>query len=39
LLEKIVKEGFKDRILLSYDASWYTVGEVDKGRQKISVYT
>lgn len=39
LIERVIKEGFEDRILLSHDAGWYAVGEKNGGRQKIRGYT
>ncbi len=38
LMEKVIKEGFIDRILISHDAGWFTVGK-SKEDQNIRPYT
>lgn len=38
LIEKVIKEGFIDRILISHDAGWFTVGK-SKEDQNIRPYT
>lgn len=39
LIDKILKHGFINKILLSHDSGWYTVGEKDGGGDKIRGYT
>ncbi|MCX7845174.1 MAG: aryldialkylphosphatase [Dictyoglomaceae bacterium] len=39
LLDKVIKRGFIDQILISHDAGWYTINEKDGGKERIRAYT